>query len=138
MSKYVKELMMDQLRSELDGSRSVLILDLKGLDAVSENQFRRDLRKKSIRIRSLKNTPARPAGRRGARRRPSPAGPRSAGGCLPSLIAEAPHLCPGGLAIGRPWAWSRGRGALFLVHPFCLWVFGPPPPPGAAAIAAAA
>jgi large subunit ribosomal protein L10 len=59
MSKYVKELMMDQLRTELDGSRSVLILDLKGLDAVSENQFRRDLRKKSIRIRALKNTLAR-------------------------------------------------------------------------------
>jgi large subunit ribosomal protein L10 len=59
MSKYVKELMMDQLRTELDGSRSVLILDLKGLDAVAENQFRRDLRKKSIRIRALKNTLAR-------------------------------------------------------------------------------
>ena len=59
MSKYVKELMMDQLRSDLDGSRSVLILDLKGLDAVAEHQFRRDLRRKSIRIRALKNTLAR-------------------------------------------------------------------------------
>lgn len=59
MSKYVKELMMDQFRTDLDGSRSVLILDLKGLDAVSEYQFRRDLRKKSIKIRSLKNTLAR-------------------------------------------------------------------------------
>jgi len=59
MSKYVKELMMDQLRSDLDGSRSVLILDLKGLDAVAEHHFRRDLRKKSIRIRALKNTLAR-------------------------------------------------------------------------------
>ena len=59
MSKYVKELMMDQLRSDLDGSRSVLILDLKGLDAVAEHQLRRDLRKKSIKIRALKNTLAR-------------------------------------------------------------------------------
>ena len=59
MSKYVKELMMDQLRSDLDDSRSVLILDLKGLDAVAEHQFRRDLRKKSIKIRALKNTLAR-------------------------------------------------------------------------------
>jgi large subunit ribosomal protein L10 len=59
MSKYVKELMMDQLRTDLDGSRSVLILDLKGLDAVAEHQFRRDLRKKSIKIRALKNTLAR-------------------------------------------------------------------------------
>src|SRR3954449_10188397 len=59
MSKYVKELMMDQLRSDLDGSRSVLILDLKGLDAIAEHHFRRDMRKKSIRVRTLKNTLAR-------------------------------------------------------------------------------
>lgn len=55
MSKYVKELMMDQLRSDLDGTRSVLILDFKGLDAFSENKLRLDLRKKQIHIRSLKN-----------------------------------------------------------------------------------
>ena len=59
MSKYVKELMMDQLRSDLGDSRSLLILDLKGLDAISEYQFRRDLRKKSIRVRALKNSLAR-------------------------------------------------------------------------------
>jgi len=59
MSKYVKEMMMDQLRSDLDGSQSLLVLDLKGLDAVSEFQLRRDLRKKSIKIRTLKNTLAR-------------------------------------------------------------------------------
>lgn len=59
MSKYVKELMMDQLRSDLGESRSLLILDLKGLDAVAEHQFRRDLRKKSIRVRALKNSLAR-------------------------------------------------------------------------------
>ena len=59
MSKYVKELMMDQLRADLDGSRSVLILDLKGLDAITEFRLRRDLRKKSIRLRALKNSLAR-------------------------------------------------------------------------------
>src|SRR6185437_15885909 len=59
MSKYVKELMMDQLKSDLDGSRSVLILDLKGLDAVSEHRLRSDLRKKSIKVRTLKNSLAR-------------------------------------------------------------------------------
>jgi large subunit ribosomal protein L10 len=59
MSKYVKELMMDQLKTELDGDKSVLILDLKGLDAISEHQFRRDLRKKSIKMRVLRNTLAR-------------------------------------------------------------------------------
>ena len=56
MSKYVKEMMMDQLKTELDGSRSVLILDFKGLDAVSENKLRLDLRKKKIQMRAVKNT----------------------------------------------------------------------------------
>jgi large subunit ribosomal protein L10 len=37
----------------------VLILDLKDLDAVAENQLRRELRKKSIRLRILKNSLAR-------------------------------------------------------------------------------
>jgi large subunit ribosomal protein L10 len=59
MSKYVKELMMDQLRSDLDGSTSLLILDLKDLDAVAEHGLRRDLRKKKIRLRVLKNSLAR-------------------------------------------------------------------------------
>ena len=59
MSKYVKELMMDQLRSDLDGSRSLLILDLKDLDANAEHHLRRGLRKKSIRLRVLKNSLAR-------------------------------------------------------------------------------
>src|SRR5262249_45492163 len=59
MSKYVKELMMDQLRADLDGSRSLLIVDLKGLDSNAEHQFRRDLRRKSIRLRVLKNSLAR-------------------------------------------------------------------------------
>ena len=59
MSKYVKEMMMDQLRSDLDGSKSVLILDLMGLGAIAEHKLRDDLRKKSIRVRTLKNTLAR-------------------------------------------------------------------------------
>jgi large subunit ribosomal protein L10 len=59
MSKYVKELMMDQLKSDLDGSGSLLIVDLKDLDAIAEHNFRRDLRKKSIRLRVLKNSLAR-------------------------------------------------------------------------------
>lgn len=59
MSKYVKEMMMDQLRSDLGDARSLLILDFKGLDAVSEHQLRMDLRKKSIKVRTLKNSLAR-------------------------------------------------------------------------------
>jgi large subunit ribosomal protein L10 len=59
MSKYVKEMMMDQFRADLDGAKSVLILDFKGLDAVSEHKFRMDLRKKNIKVRALRNTLAR-------------------------------------------------------------------------------
>lgn len=59
MSKYVKELMMDQLRSDLGSHRSVLIFDLKGLDAIAENKLRLELRKKQIQVRVLKNTLAR-------------------------------------------------------------------------------
>jgi large subunit ribosomal protein L10 len=59
MSKYVKEMMMDQLRSDLGDDRSLLILDLKDLDAQGEYRLRRDLRKKSIRLRVLKNSLAR-------------------------------------------------------------------------------
>ena len=59
MSKYVKELMMDQLRTDIGDNRSLLILDLKDLDAQAEYQLRRDLRKKSIKLRALKNTLAR-------------------------------------------------------------------------------
>ena len=56
MSKYVKEMMMNQLKTELAGSKSVLILDFKGLDAVAENKLRLDLRKKQIHMRAVKNT----------------------------------------------------------------------------------
>jgi large subunit ribosomal protein L10 len=59
MSKYVKELMMDQLRADLNGTRSVLILDFNGLDGVEENALRLELRKKAIRVRALKNSLAR-------------------------------------------------------------------------------
>jgi len=59
MSKYVKELMMDQLRSDLDGGTAVLILDLKGLGAIAEHKLRKDLRGKKIKMRALKNTLAR-------------------------------------------------------------------------------
>lgn len=55
MSRYVKEIMMTQLRQDLGDAKSLLILDLKGLDAVSEYQLRKDLRKKSIQVRTIKN-----------------------------------------------------------------------------------
>lgn len=59
MSKYVKEMMRDQFKRELGENRSLLILDFKGLDAVSEHKLRMDLRQKKIQIRVLRNNLAR-------------------------------------------------------------------------------
>ncbi len=59
MSKYIKEIMMDQYRADLGDERSVLILDLHGLDAISEWELRRQLREKNIQVRTVKNTLAR-------------------------------------------------------------------------------
>ena len=56
MSKYVKEMMMNQLKAELGEAKSVLILDFKGLGGVAENKLRLDLRKKKIQMRAVKNT----------------------------------------------------------------------------------
>ena len=55
MSKYVKEMMRDQFKRELGDNRSLLILDFKGLDAVSEHKLRMDFRQKKIQIRVLRN-----------------------------------------------------------------------------------
>ena len=61
MSKYVKELMMDQLRSDLDGKPVALDpgLEGSGCPGPPSTGCRRDLRKKSIRLRVLKNSLAR-------------------------------------------------------------------------------
>jgi len=59
MSKYVKKLMMDELRETLVGVRDLLVLDLKGVDAITDNQMRLKLREKEIRIRVVANNLAR-------------------------------------------------------------------------------
>lgn len=59
MSKYVKEMMMDQMKADFGDTKSVLILDFKGLDAQAENKLRLHLRKKKISLRALKNSLAR-------------------------------------------------------------------------------
>ena len=59
MSKYVKKLMMDELRETLVGVRDLLVLDLKGVDAIADNQMRLKLREKEIQIRVVTNNLAR-------------------------------------------------------------------------------
>lgn len=59
MSKYVKKLMMDDLRETFAGVRDLLIVDLKGVDAISDNAMRLKLREKEIHIRVVRNSLAR-------------------------------------------------------------------------------
>jgi large subunit ribosomal protein L10 len=59
MSKYVKELMMEDLRRSFEGVRDVVVLSLTGVEAIQDNQMRLDLRRKDIRVRVLRNNLAR-------------------------------------------------------------------------------
>ncbi len=61
MSKRVKNLMMDQLRSRLGESREVLVVDSSRLDAITTNQWRLALREKNISAMTVSNSLARRA-----------------------------------------------------------------------------
>lgn len=55
MSKVVKEMLIDELRSRLDGRKDFLVLDVSGVDAVTNNQLRLTLAEKGITILGVKN-----------------------------------------------------------------------------------
>jgi len=59
MSKFVKQLMIDDLRRSLNGVRDVLVVGVKGIDAITDNQMRLDLRKQDITVMVVKNSLAR-------------------------------------------------------------------------------
>jgi len=59
MSKAIKEMQMNSLRTVFDGVRDMVFLNIRGLPALTENKFRLDLRKKGIRLYQVKNTLAR-------------------------------------------------------------------------------
>lgn len=59
MSKYVKQLQMKHLRKQFEGVTSLLVVNVVGMDALSSNQLRLDLRKKGIHLQLVKNTLAR-------------------------------------------------------------------------------
>jgi large subunit ribosomal protein L10 len=61
MSKYVKNLMTDQLKRELDGVGDALVVSIEGIDAISNCELRRKLRQKNIHLRVVKNSLARRA-----------------------------------------------------------------------------
>jgi ribosomal protein L10 len=56
MSKVIKQMQMDAMKESFNGVRDLVLLNVVGLDAVSENQIRLNLRKKNIRLHTVKNS----------------------------------------------------------------------------------
>jgi ribosomal protein L10 len=61
MSKYVKNLLTDHLRQQLQGVHDVLVVNTVGLDATTDNRLRKHLREKNIHVVVVKNSLARRA-----------------------------------------------------------------------------
>jgi len=59
MSKAIKLMQMNAMKDSFKGVRDLVMLNIVGLDAVSENQIRLALRKKGIRLHTVKNSLAR-------------------------------------------------------------------------------
>ena len=56
MSKQVKQMQMDALAAEFKGVRDMVVLSVSGLTSQADNRIRLDLRKKGIRLRTVKNS----------------------------------------------------------------------------------
>lgn len=61
MSKYVKNLLIDHLRKELDGVSDAVVVSLAGVSSNNGMELRKRLREKNIRLRMVKNSLARVA-----------------------------------------------------------------------------
>lgn len=61
MSKYVKNLMTDELTRRLDGVNDLLLVNVIGIDANSSVELRRRLREKNIHLAVIRNSLARRA-----------------------------------------------------------------------------
>jgi large subunit ribosomal protein L10 len=59
MSKAIKQMQMDDLKSTFGSVRDLVLLNVVGLGAIPENKIRLDLRKKGIRLQMVKNSLAR-------------------------------------------------------------------------------
>jgi large subunit ribosomal protein L10 len=59
MSKAIKQMQMDALKSTFNGVRDMVLLNVVGLSATTDNTIRLGLRKKGIRLQVVKNTLAR-------------------------------------------------------------------------------
>jgi large subunit ribosomal protein L10 len=56
MSKAIKQMQMDALKSNFEGVRDLVMLNIVGLNAIDENKIRLGLRKKGIRLHMVKNS----------------------------------------------------------------------------------
>ena len=61
MSKPIKQLIIDEYRHRFDGVTGGVVIEIRGMDANDNNNFRNELRKKEIRVAVLKNTLAKKA-----------------------------------------------------------------------------
>jgi len=59
MSKVIKQMQMDALKTTFNGVRDMVLMNIVGLNAIAENQVRLALRKKGIRLQMVKNSLAR-------------------------------------------------------------------------------
>jgi ribosomal protein L10 len=56
MSKVVKQMQMDAIKSTLSGVRDLVVLSFKGLNSQTDGLFRANLRKKKVRLQVVKNS----------------------------------------------------------------------------------
>ncbi len=61
MSKHVKNMLIDDLKTRLNGVGEVIVVSLGRLDAIQTSQLRQTLRKKKIHLQLVKNSLARRA-----------------------------------------------------------------------------
>src|SRR5690242_18670468 len=61
MSKYVKNLLIDDVRKKLSGVGDALLVSISGLDAIKNQSLRAKLRSKNIHLMVVKNSLARRA-----------------------------------------------------------------------------
>ncbi|QEG33742.1 50S ribosomal protein L10 [Bythopirellula goksoeyrii] len=61
MSKYVKDLITDELKSRFDGVTDALLVDVVGMEANSNVELRKQLRQKNMHLLVVKNSLARRA-----------------------------------------------------------------------------
>ena len=56
MSKVIKQMQMDALKATFNGVKDLVVMNIKGVNAIVEGQLRASLRKKNIRLQYVKNS----------------------------------------------------------------------------------